>query len=496
MKTINSYRTIIKTTGLIGVVQVFQMVFGLFRNKVLAIIVGTQGFGIWGLYNAYVEMVTQISILGLDQSGVRQIAKNQGDQEKVSQSIYILKFAIFYLCLFATLISIIFSEYVSEVLFGNLSHHLGIIIVSLAILFNGIYRCQKSILNGLRYIRELAISQILGAVLGSLLAITVIILLKEKGIAIYLLCVPLTATIITLPFIKRVRNKTNYPKICEMKKEFKSLISIGIAFSISGVISTVMTYFSRVFLKENFNLETLGIYQASWTISNLYIGTILTAMGVDLMPRLMKTCDNDRDMNALVNEQMELGMLVAVVGVLGILVLSPFALEILYSEDFLKGTTIIRWQVLGVSLRVLAFPFSYAIMAKGKTIVYIIVQTIFWVTEFGLLIFFSKRFGFNGLGINYFFGYAIYFFMTLYSCKYIFNFKFSKLLKKIIYISYVFIGTTFIGCYFLSPTLTIIFGLVFIVAHLSWANLQLRNHMDIDVLEIIRKKMGKKFNDV
>jgi len=78
-----SYKTIVKTTGLIGAVQVFQIVFGLIRNKVLAILVGTHGVGIWGLYKNFTDMATKISMLGLDSSGVRQIAKNAEQKETV-----------------------------------------------------------------------------------------------------------------------------------------------------------------------------------------------------------------------------------------------------------------------------------------------------------------------------------------------------------------------------------------------------------------------------
>lgn len=71
----SSYKSIVKSTGLIGFVQVFQIVFGVIRNKAIALVLGASGFGIWSLYNSYLAMVTQFSVLGLDKSGVRQISK-------------------------------------------------------------------------------------------------------------------------------------------------------------------------------------------------------------------------------------------------------------------------------------------------------------------------------------------------------------------------------------------------------------------------------------
>jgi len=59
-----SYKTIVKTTGLIDAVQVFQIVFGLIRNKVLAILVGTHGVGIWGLYKNFTDMAAKTKPFG------------------------------------------------------------------------------------------------------------------------------------------------------------------------------------------------------------------------------------------------------------------------------------------------------------------------------------------------------------------------------------------------------------------------------------------------
>lgn len=152
---------------------------------------------------------------------------------------------------------------------------------------------------------------------------------------------------------------------------------LGLSFSFSGFISTVMTLLSRSYLSNHFELKAVGIYQASWTISNLYIGIILTAMGVDFMPRLMKVIGNKEEVNKMINQQLETGILLSSIGVVGILLFSDLFLYLLYSKEFESGSEIIRWQVLGVMMRIFAFPFSYSIAAKGKALLYAISQFVF-----------------------------------------------------------------------------------------------------------------------
>ena len=66
----NSYKQMAKSSGIVAFVQIFQMLFGLVRNKAIALIVGTSGFGIWSLYHTFLEMTGNFSVFGLDRGGV------------------------------------------------------------------------------------------------------------------------------------------------------------------------------------------------------------------------------------------------------------------------------------------------------------------------------------------------------------------------------------------------------------------------------------------
>ncbi|MEL7587607.1 MAG: oligosaccharide flippase family protein [Prolixibacteraceae bacterium] len=484
----SSYKSIIKSTGLIATVQVVQIIFGLIRNKVVAVVIGTKGFGIWGLYNTYIEMASAFSSLGLDQSGVRQIAKSN-DEVTIAKTIWIFKRALIVVSSLTALLSILFSKAISISLFSTQDYYWGVIIVSFVILFNGISKGQKAILNGLRNLRYLAISQIIGAVIGSIACIALVYFFGEKGIPYYLLTIGLTAVLSTWWFVRKMNIKLFKPNLNEIQKELKQLFSLGIGFSAAGVIAAIMTWLSRIYLARNYDLSAVGIYQASWTISNLYIGTILTAMGVDFMPRIMTLINDPKKFNATVNEQIELGVLISSIGVVVILIFSPLVLHLLYSSEFMIGVNIIRWQVLGVSMRIIAFPFSYVIMAHNKAFTYAIVQTIFWVTDFLLLILFSNLWGFYGLGVNYFIAYFLYLFMTYMVSYKMFGFKFSKSSMKIIYISYVFIFIAWFLSQFIEKYNYFLEG-VLVIAHGLFIKFYLKKYMGIDLVHLVRSKVS------
>jgi len=71
----SSHRQIFKSTALIGGTQVINMGIGIVRTKALAMLLGPAGIGLAGLYTSAVGIVGAMSGLGINASGVRQIAE-------------------------------------------------------------------------------------------------------------------------------------------------------------------------------------------------------------------------------------------------------------------------------------------------------------------------------------------------------------------------------------------------------------------------------------
>ncbi len=482
----NSYNKIIKTTGVIGLVQVFKLVFGFIQNKVLAVVVGPSGIGIWGLYNSFVQLISSFSTLGIDQAGVRQIAQNQGDKKKVSDTIWVFRNSIFFLSIFFVIIIIIFSRNISTILFGDDTYHIGIIIVSFAVLLNSFNQGQISILNGFRDIKKIAKSQIYGAIGGGVFAIILVVLYKDKGIPFFILAVSSISAFFSWKFVKKYKISALRPSFSVVKSEFSVLFSIGIGIAYSAIIVAIITYLMQVYIREEFGLNILGIYNASFTISNIYIGVILSAMGVDLMPRLSKIITDKKLVNKMINDQMELGLLIASIGIVGILLFSPIILSILYSSEFSEGKDIIRWQILGVFLRVLAFPLGYILIIKKKTIQFIVVQTVMWLGNYLFLILFTNLWGVDVLGLNYFVAYILYMFALFYFTKK--EMKVSLKLKKVFLISAFFISCSWLVTNYCSFYYMIFLGSILILGNLSWIVYFLKKEMDINVLNILKIK--------
>jgi len=119
----------------------------------------------------------------------------------------------------------------------------------------------------------------------------------------------------------------------ETLREAKDLLSLGLVFMSTGLMTTAVTYLVRVLVVRRLGMDDVGLYQAASTLSSLYIGVILGAMGMDFYPRLTAVAEDNDACNQMVNEQTEVGLLIAAPGILATLTFAPLVIHIFYSAS-------------------------------------------------------------------------------------------------------------------------------------------------------------------
>lgn len=428
----SSYKEIAKSSGLVAFVQVAQMLFALFRNKAVSVLLGSASFGLYSIYNTLVELGTSVAIFGLNNSIVREISRSKNDKQQIGRVYYVANRLVAVFSLIVCSAVLVFAKDIGYYMFNESGHESGVRCIAGIVLFMVVAQEGYAVLNGIRSMRHLAVSQIVSSGVGSVGTILAILFWRENAIPAALGIVAVTMAFVTFLYVK----KDGVREVKVSRSEFgaisRTLLYIGAGVTVAGLISTIMTFLSKRFLLEHYTLSAVGLYQSSWTVSNLYTGIVLGAMGVDFMPRLSKTIDDKVKAAELINQQIIFGVVVSSIAISGILMFSKELLFILYAHEFEAAANIVRWHIIGVFLRVIAFPFSYTILAKGKALLYAIIQTIFWVGDYLLLMLSSCIWGFDGLGVNYPIAYCAYLLMTFGAAKFICGFSFSKELLTVL----------------------------------------------------------------
>src|SRR5207249_8473583 len=148
--------------------------------------------------------------------------------------------------------------------------------------------------------------------------------------------------------------------------ETSALLKLGFVFMSSALMLTGSAYLVRIILLRKIGVEAAGFYQAAWAVGGLYVGFILTAMGTDFYPRLTAAVSghNNTECNRLVNEQAAVSLLLAGPAVLATLALAPLVIQLFYSARFEAAVEVLRWNCLGMMLRVASWPMSFILLAK------------------------------------------------------------------------------------------------------------------------------------
>jgi PST family polysaccharide transporter len=404
----SSYRQIFKATALVGGVQVFNVLAGIVRTKVLASLLGPGGMGLVGMYQSATAVVGTVAGMGITQSGVRQIAEAAAteDQARISRTVRTLRLTSLLAGLVGMALVLAFREPLARATFGDDEYAWGLGAVSLTLLFGAVAGGQNALLQGLRRLKDLASNQVAGTFLGTLLSIGLVVWLRERGIVAVLVASAAASLLSSWWYARRVRVTLAPMTLHDAWIESRGLLTMGAAFMASGLFAAGAAYASRVLIIRELGMAAVGLYAASWTLSNLYVGMVLNAMGTDFYPRLTAVATDNGAVNRLVNEQTEMGLLMAIPGILATLALAPWVLSLFYSPAFEPAAEIIRWQIIGVVLRVVSWPLGYIILAKGMSRTFMLVEAVFWTLHVLLVAACLRLWGLEGTGIAFALTYA------------------------------------------------------------------------------------------
>lgn len=363
-----SYGQILRSTSLIGGASLVNLVIGVIRSKTVALILGPAGVGLNGLYVSITSLTESIAGMGINSSGVRQIAEAaaSGDQVRVAKTAAILRETSVGLGMLGAAFLVAFSQQVSTATFGNRGQTAAVWLLAVSVLFRLVAGGQGALLQGLRRITDLAKAGVLSALLGMLTTVPLVYWLRQQGVAVSLVVAAAVSLAISWMYSYRANIERVRVTATEVRVEARALLQLGSALMLSGLAMMGSAYVIRASIQRVLGLEATGLYQAAWTLGGLYVSFILQSMGADFYPRLTAAVNDHDECNRLVNEQARISLLLAGAGIIGTLTFASLVIKIFYASGFALAEPVLRWICLGTALQVVSWPLGYIIVAKGK----------------------------------------------------------------------------------------------------------------------------------
>jgi PST family polysaccharide transporter len=406
-----SYHRILRSTSIIGGASFINIAIGVLRTKVLAVLLGPAGVGLASLYAGLMGTASTVATMGLGPVGTRQIAEacSKDDARAIMVARRALFWATMLLACAGGLVVWSLRSILAVYALGSASYSGAVGFLSIGVALSVAGASQAALIQGMRRIGDIARLNVFGSAISTALGIGLLWRWGKAGLVAYVLIAPLASFVLGHVYVSRLpKAGTETVFLQELTHEWKMLLRLGIAMVGAGLAQQLAQLWIRIDVAKVLGAQSLGQYQAAWTISLQYVSFVLMAMGTDYYPRLTGVIHDHKAARNLVNEQTEIATLLSAPVFIAMMAVAPWVIHLLYAASFTPAIEILRWQVLGDVLKVASWPLGFLILAAGDGKTFFLTESAAWLVTTGLIMGLVRVVGLPITGIAYLAMYAFY----------------------------------------------------------------------------------------
>ena len=373
-----SYQHILKYTGIFGGVQGLNIVLGLVRTKLIALLLGPSGMGLASLFNTTVGFVSQATNLGVSFSAVRHLSSlyDAGDEAALAHFVKVVRGWSLLTALLGMLVCVMIGPLLSQTTFAWGNHTLHFMLLAPAVGMLAITGGETAILKAMRALGALASVQVLAVVAALVISIPIYYFFGESGIVPVIVLMALATMLLTVRHSYRlVPLQLSGAK--GMLGEGMEMVRLGVAFTLAAVIGSASELLIRSYLNVVGDLDMLGLYNAGYMLTITYAGMVFSAMEADYFPRLSGVQHDIDATNECVNRQMEVSLLLLSPMLAALMLSLPILIPLLFSAQFLPVVEMAQVATLAMYLKVMTLPVAYITLARGYSLSYLFLAHLF-----------------------------------------------------------------------------------------------------------------------
>ncbi len=396
-----------KITSLNSVHILLKLVFGFITSKALAIFVGANGMAYVGNFRAFLNVVENFSLLGIQNAIVKYVAEYQHDKPKLKSVLATFGLLLLTSSIVISLVLIFGANYLSKEIFHH-SEIYSFVFYVLAIVFP-LYVFSTfciSVVNGFQEYKKVIYIQIISSSIALLFSVFLIYYYNTFGALISLVLAPVFVFFVSLFYL---RNVISFSDVFSFQSfDFlvvKNLSEYVLMALVSGVIGSFVLLEIRTDVIEITGLKNAGIYEGLQRISSYYLLFISSIMAIYFYPKLAEQNSNTK---AIILNYLKTIIPVFAIGLGLIYVLRKFIIQILFSTEFETMESLFLWQLVGDLLKAVSLIFGTILIATKQTKAFIITEIISLFIMYYSTNWMLHAIGIDGIVIAHTFTYFMY----------------------------------------------------------------------------------------
>ena len=477
----SSYRQIFKATSLFGGVQVFQILIGIVRTKFVAVLLGTTGVGIMGLFNAPLQLILSITGLGITFSAVRDISEAYGsnDRQRIGETVTTLRRWSWFAGILGLVATAALAPLLSKWTFGNEDYTWAFVWLSVTMLLQTIGNGQRSLLQAGRRLKDLARASVWGSILGLLTSVPLYYFFGMKGIVPSLIITAVTSLLLSWYYSRKVEVQPVTMSIRETVESGKNMVKLGLVITVTGIIGFLTGYILNAFISRTGGVDQVGLYNAGWSVIGQSTGLVFAAMTTDYFPRLSSINTDNNKITSLVNQQAVMVLLILAPIIVFLIAALPLLIRLLYTAAFMPVVSFAGWMLIGIILKGLVWPVGFIFPAKGDLKVFGTIEISAMIFNIIINILGYKIYGLEGLGISYIVGYVYGLGITLFFAHKKYGFVYARSTMRTFAVCLLMITMVFVMSYFLKGASRYVAGAVILFASAVFSFIELDKRLGL-----------------
>lgn len=396
----------VKTSAYAFFGQVIRVLTLLGLNKVLAVYVGPNGYAAIGQLQNVVAISSALGSSSINTGVTKLTAEYSGEQRQSLWSTGLIISS----CSTLLVSSILFllAKELSTSIFGNPMFKIVFQAFSITLFFHTLNNLLLAIFNGLREVKLLILSNILGNVLS--LAVVVICTIKWElaGALLGLVLYQSLGFLVTVTICIR----SNVISLRDFTGKFNpNFAKILYRYTLISLVAVLCLHTTKLFIREDITLylglHEAGLWEAINKLSTVYLALATATLSVYFLPRLGKIKET-RELNIEVKQIYKLLLPLTLLACFAIYFLSEFIILLLFDEKFLPMQELFKFQLVGDFLKVGSWVLGYIFVGKAIIKTFVSMEIAFSLFHYIVNYFLIRTFGLEGAALSYALTYLFY----------------------------------------------------------------------------------------
>ena len=381
MQEKNTYSHILKYTGIFGGVQGLNILVGIVRNKLVALLLGPTGMGMASLLNSIANFAYQATSLGISFSAVKHLSEiiDSGDDSRISSFVATVRAWSMVTALLGAAVCMAAAPALDRWVFDGGGHTAEIMALAPVVAMMAVTGGETAILKGARRLRHLAEIQMLTVFASLVISVPVYAAAGIRGIIYVILLMALANMGLTARRSLKafpLKRLTGGGGPAAALSHGGDMVRLGLAFIVTGVMGSGVEMAVRSLLNNYADLGTVGLYNAGYMLTVTYAGMVFSAMETDYFPRLSAINHDTAAVNLTANRQIEVSLLIISPLLTLVITALPLLVPLLYSGKFAPVVPMAQVAALSMYARAMMLPVAYITLAKSHSKAYIVLETL------------------------------------------------------------------------------------------------------------------------